>query len=393
MRFRLALLTLLLAGTPVRAQENTRKEIRDSQLRLEQIRQERSRLEQEMNTLQSRVRDSSRELANIEKQRIASNSALREIEFQAETLTKSVDETSAARGQTQANLFTRQASLANRLRSMYKRGDMHTARVLLTAQSFGDLLARYRYLRIIASYERAVIDDVSRLENQLSLQEQELREDLIRLENLRDERERELQRLRNTQAQAAKTLRDYRGRQQAAQGRLDQLAKDERSVSNAIEALERRRREEEAGTPKREATLNTRDLGALNWPVEGQLVFRFGPESKPNGVVLRHNGVGIGAPAGSTVKAVESGTIERAGQLEGYGLAVIIGHGRGAYTLYLRLKSVSVREGQQVAVGQVIGTVGGEGSEFGPHLEFQVRLPTNGAPTPVDPLDWLRSRQ
>ena len=27
------------------------------------------------------------------------------------------------------------------------------------------------------------------------------------------------------------------------------------------------------------------------------------------------------------------------------------------------------------------------------HLEFQVRLPTNGAPTPVDPLDWLRSRQ
>ena len=393
MRLRLTALALLLAVAPAYAQDNTRKQLRDSQLRLEQIRQERTRLEQEMGTLQSRVRDSSRELANIEKQRIASNSALREIEFQAETLTKSVDETSAARGQTQANLVERQTSLANRLRSMYKRGNMHTARVLLTAESFGDLLARYKYLRIIAAYERAIIDDVVRLENQLSVQEQELRDDLAKLDMLRDDKEREVQRLRNTERQAAKTLSDYQGRQKVAQGRLDQLAKDERSVSSAIDVLERRRREEESAAPKREATLNTRDLGALNWPVEGDVVFRFGPESKPNGVVLRHNGIGIGASPGSPVKAVESGTIERAGQLEGYGLAVIIGHGRGAYTLYLRLRSLSVREGQTVAVGQVIGTVGGEGSEFGPHLEFQVRLPTNGTPTPVDPLDWLRSRQ
>jgi murein hydrolase activator len=392
-RPRLALLCLFVAVAPASAQDNTRKELRESQLRLEQIRQERARLEEEMGQLKSRVRDSSRELANIEKQRITSNKALREIEFQSETLSKSVDETSSARGQTQANLVERQTVLATRLRGMYKRGSMHTTRVLLTAESFGDLLARYKYLRIIAVYERAVIDDVRRLENQLTGQEQALREDLARLDLVREEKELELRRLRNTEAQAAKALREYKGRQAAAQGRLNQLAKDEASVNKAIVALERRRREEESGTPRREATLTTRDLGALNWPVEGQLVFRFGPERKPNGVVLRYNGIGIGAPVGSAVKAVESGTIERAGELEGYGLAVIIGHGGGSYTLYLRLRSVSVREGQQVVAGQPIGTVGGEGSEFGPHLEFQVRLPTNGSPTPVDPLDWLRSRQ
>ena len=389
---RLTLLLLLLSVAPAAAQD-TRKDLRDSQLRLEQIRQERSKLEEEMDQLKSRVRDSSRELANIEKQRIASIRALREVEFQSDVLGKSVDETSARRGETVAKLAERQASLADRLRNMYKRGDMHATRVLLTAESFGDLLQRYKYLRMIALYERAVIDDVSRLEAQLKRQEDDLRNDLTTLDNLRGEKEREVQRLRNTEAQAARTLKDYQGRQVATQGRLNQLAKEEASVNSAIAALERKRRDEEGGTARRAATLTTRDLGALNWPVEGQLVFRFGPERKANGVVLRYNGIGIAAPAGTAVKAVEAGTIERAGQLEGYGLAVIIGHGGGSYTLYLRLQQVSVREGQHVTAGTVIGTVGGEGSEFGPHLEFQVRLPTNGSPTPVDPLDWLRSRQ
>jgi murein DD-endopeptidase MepM/ murein hydrolase activator NlpD len=122
-------------------------------------------------------------------------------------------------------------------------------------------------------------------------------------------------------------------------------------------------------------------------------LFRFGPERKPNGVVLRYNGIGIAAPAGTPVKAVESGVVQLARPLEGYGSSVVVSHGAGAYTLYLRLKQITVREGQPLTAGQVVGTVGGEATEHGPHLEFQVRLPTNGTPTAVDPLDWLRSRQ
>jgi murein DD-endopeptidase MepM/ murein hydrolase activator NlpD len=52
-----------------------------------------------------------------------------------------------------------------------------------------------------------------------------------------------------------------------------------------------------------------------------------------------------------------------------------------------------VKQGQKVNAGQTIGTVGGEATPEGPHLEFQVRTPSNsGAPTPVDPLNWLRAR-
>jgi septal ring factor EnvC (AmiA/AmiB activator) len=386
---------LLLMPAVATAQEGTRKEIRDSQARLEQIRLERAKLQQEMEALRSRVRDASTELTNIERQRITSSGALRELDYQALVLGDNVTATTHQRILTKAKLAERQVALQHRLRAIYKRGPLHTVRVLLTSESFGNLLSRYKYLRMMALSERIMLEEVSRLENELTEQERELRISLQQLESLRAEKEGEVNRLQQLERQRVAALAQYKQKQKSTQGRLDQLEKDEAAVANVIAVLERRRREEEARTGAAPAagTLTTRDLGALAWPVEGQLVFRFGPERKPNGVVLRYNGIGIGAPAGSPVKAVEAGTVVRASNMEGYGLSVFLDHGAGAYTLYLRLKTVSVRVGQKVIAGQVVGTVGGESTTQGPHLEFQVRVPTNGTTQPVDPLSWLRNRQ
>ena len=388
----LALALVLPLGA---AAQTSQREIRDSQLRLQQIRAEREKLQQEMESLRGRVRDASRELANIERQRIASSGALRELELQADILTQDVELTSNQRTETQARLIQREVALKQRLRSIYKRGPLHTTRVLLTAENFGDLLSRYKYLRMIATYERSLVEEVARLENELALQENELRENLAQLEVLREQKEREVDQLQTIESEREKTLKVYQQRQRATQGRLEQLAKDEAAVTSVIAALERARRDEEsrAGSSRAAATLTTRDLGALNWPVDGEVVFKFGPERKPNGVVLPYNGIGIAAPVGTPVKAVEEGTVQIARALEGYGLSVVIGHGAGSYTLYLRLKQVNVKQGQRVTAGQIIGLVGGEDTEHGPHLEFQVRVPTNGTPTPVDPENWLRSRR
>ncbi|MGH7459550.1 MAG: murein hydrolase activator EnvC family protein [Longimicrobiales bacterium] len=395
---RIAAITVLagvwtLQPARLHAQDNTRRELRESQLRLEQIRAERQRLQDEMAGLQTRVRDASRELANIERQRIASSKALRELEFQTDVLNTDMESTGRQRGLTQARLVEHQAAMNQRLRSIYKRGPLNSVRVLLSAENFSNLLSRYKYLNMVALYERMLVDEVSRLEKQLRAQELQLRENLAQLDLLRGEKEREVGRLRALEGQHQRTLRQYQQRQKAAQGRIVQLEKDAAALSNVIANLERRRRDEESrsGGPVA-GTLTTRDLGALNWPVDGNLVFRFGPERRPNGVVLRYNGIGIAAPVGTPVKAVEAGSVQIAGPLEGYGQAVVVSHGAGAYTLYFHLQRVMVQVGQSVFAGQMVGTVGGSGSEHGPHLEFQVRVPTNGSPAPVDPLDWLRAR-
>lgn len=385
---------LLLLPASLHAQDS-RNELRESQLRLERIRQEKQQLQSELQQLKSRVRDASREARNIAQQRAASASALRELDYQAEVINADVEDITRQLALTHAQLRARNAALKQRLRSVYKRGELHSIRVLLSAESFGDLLSRYKYLHMISLNDRAVVLDVSRLERQLAADELSLRRSLAQLESLRQEKLDELTQLEQLEGRRTRTLAQIRQQERAAAGKLEQLLKDEARIAGLITELERRRRDEERRGVRSAggAGLTTRDLGALDWPVEGSLVFRFGPERRPNGVVLRYNGIGIAAAPGTPVKAVETGTVEIAGPLEGYGPSVVVGHGSGFYTLYLRLRGIAVKAGDRVTAGQVLGTVGGESTPEGAHLEFQVRTPSaSGAPAPVDPLDWLRAR-
>jgi septal ring factor EnvC (AmiA/AmiB activator) len=385
----LLVLGILLSASPVLAQQNT--ELRESQQRLERIRQERQQLQAELDALKSRVRDASREAQVIARQRAASESAMRELDYQAEVINSNVDSINNELTATHMRLAQRTSALNERLRSIYKRGKLHTVRVLLSAESFGDILRRYRYLQLLAMTDRMMVSEVKELEANLVRQEQELRRSLQQLDNLRIEKNEELRQLERLYGRSSRELRDIRAQERATAGRIEQLAKDEARLSSVITDLERRRL---AGTSaNRTGTISTRDLGALSWPVEGELVFRFGPERRSNNVVLRRNGIGIATAAGTNVKAVEGGTVEIAGMLEGYGQSVVIGHGAGYYTLYLRLKSVAVRAGQRVTPGQILGTVGGEATPEGAHLEFQVRTPgIGGSPVAVDPLNWLQRR-
>lgn len=390
---------LLLGVSGARAQEPVQREIRDSQLRLQQIREERARLEQEMDSLRARVSDVSAQLDNITRQVETSAALLRELEFQSAALATSVDETTRELVRTRDRLIERRVVLRRRLRSIYKRGPLHTVRVLLSAESFGDLLNRYKYLHLIALSDRALVNEVGRLETELVGRERQLTENLAELQRLRAEKLDEFARLQSLEDQQQRALATMRQREREAQNRLQQLARDEARLTDLIADLERRRLEDErrravAGDPTTaESSISTRDLGSLDWPVEGRLVYRFGPERRPNGITLRWNGIGIGAETGTPVRAVEAGTVVMAGPFEGYGPTVMISHGGGYYTLYLYLGAVRVRQGETVAARQVIGTVGGERTPEGPHIEFQVRAPAaGGVPEPVDPLSWLRQR-
>ena len=135
------------------------------------------------------------------------------------------------------------------------------------------------------------------------------------------------------------------------------------------------------------------DAGTLDWPVEGEVIYRFGRERRPNGTVLRWNGLGIQAPPGEPVRAVRDGTVVLAGPFEGYGPTVVVSHGDGFYTLYLYLEEIGVIDGREVRAGQVVGTVGGAATPEGPHIEFQIRAPVEGgSPQARDPLQWLKTR-
>jgi len=88
-----------------------------------------------------------------------------------------------------------------------------------------------------------------------------------------------------------------------------------------------------------------------------------------------HQGIDIGAPAGTPILAADDGVVVQSGWLdEGAGNGVILRHQQGWETRYFHMVSADlpVTEGEAVLAGQVIGNVGSTGESTGPHLHFEV---------------------
>ena len=116
------------------------------------------------------------------------------------------------------------------------------------------------------------------------------------------------------------------------------------------------------------------------WPVNGIINSNFGPRGA--GV---HDGIDIGAPEGTPIRAIERGEVIYADQLRGYGNMVIVRHAGGFVSVYAHNEANLVREGQIVARGDIVGRVGSTGRVTGPHLHFEIRK-NNSA---QDPLRYL----
>ena len=394
-RAALALVLFAVSAGTVTAQQSATDEITASQRRLDQIRREQGDLRDEMARIRSRVSDLASEVGNLDRQVGTSEGLLNELGRQIEQRERQAGFNARELLHTRDLLTERKAVLQRRLRDIYKRGPLQTMEVLLTARSFSDLIDRYRYLQIIARHDRRLADEVARLEAELSTRERELRSNLRQLETIRQERTREYQQIETLRREQQRALGSARAREQTTQTRIEQLQQDEARLSALLAELERRRREAEAAARTAAAptapasALSPADRGAVPWPVEGRVLYRFGREVQPNGTAIRRNGIGIVAPAGTPVRAAVGGNVVLAGPFEGYGPTVVLNHGGGYYTLYLYLREVGVREGQTIAAGAVIGGVGGDAASASPHIEFQIRTPGGEA---VDPIPWLLNR-
>jgi murein DD-endopeptidase MepM/ murein hydrolase activator NlpD len=92
------------------------------------------------------------------------------------------------------------------------------------------------------------------------------------------------------------------------------------------------------------------------------------------GYTRMHYGVDLTAPTGTKVYATGDGIVTRADWAQGYGKCVRINHGYGYQTVYAHLNDMSVKPGQKVKRGDVIGLVGSTGLSTSPHLHYEVRI-------------------
>lgn len=382
----------LLAVFPVAlaAQDETDPKIRQQQEELARIRREREALQQRLRGMQTKAHDISEEVDNINRQHNATVRVVKSLDQQLTMLNGEVEHTTANLVRAQDEVQVKRAILSRRLVEIYKRGPLYTLEVMLSAKSFADLVARYKYLHIIAQRDRAVVRRVDQLRGMIIGQRRQLVSLQNGVEQNRTDKAEEAVRLAALEQARQRSLAQVQQDAKKAKQRLDQLARSEARLNNVIagfEAARRRAASRAGGAPAVASSIRTADLGKLDWPVDGTILYRFGRVINPNNTTTRWNGIGIAASQGTQVHTVSAGTVVLADVMGTYGNTVIVEHGGGDYSVYGSLERMAVAKGAHVTKGQTIGSIGATDPAFPPHLHFEIR---RGGPA-VDPLDWLRA--
>lgn len=109
--------------------------------------------------------------------------------------------------------------------------------------------------------------------------------------------------------------------------------------------------------------------GVFIWPLtSGTLTSSFGPRGRSF-----HDGIDIGAPPGTVVRAAREGNVIYSDTLRGYGNVVIVQHVGGYATVYAHNEENLVDAGDKVRQGQPVAKVGRSGRTSGPNLHFEIR--------------------
>jgi murein DD-endopeptidase MepM/ murein hydrolase activator NlpD len=276
------------------------------------------------------------------------------------------------------------AALSDRLVELYKADEPDVVTVILESDGFADLLERAEFMQRVSQQDARIIDRVREAkaeavaaEKRLDALEEKLRKiaaEVARraaeVDAIKDrlvDRQQEFQGARAVKARALATTRDHR---RNLEGDLAALEKEQAAV---LARLQSAQGGGSAG-PIRQGS------GSLIWPVNGPVVSGFGMRWG-----RLHAGVDIAVPAGTPIRAADSGRVVLLGWTGGYGNYTCIDHGGSLSTCYAHQSRYGTSMGASVSQGQVIGYVGCTGHCFGDHLHFETRV--NGSP--VDPMGYL----
>ncbi|WP_262383892.1 murein hydrolase activator EnvC family protein [Hymenobacter lutimineralis] len=245
-------------------------------------------------------------------------------------------------------------------------------------------LSENRNLLVIKTQQDQVVTQLSRQEQQLQQELAKRQQSVRRLDNLIAQRVRE-EIARAARAAAARAARSNTAGRSSTSGRSPG-ATNRNETAESEAAVERTDRV--TLTPET-AILSSSfadNRGRLLWPVSrGFISQRFGKHPHPvlKHVVIENRGVDIQTNSGEAVRSVFEGKVLTVASVPGMNTIVMVQHGE-YFTVYAKLRSVSVSEGQTVQARQQIGTVYTD-SEGTSEVQFQVwRNSAN-----LNPENWL----
>ncbi|WP_075183289.1 murein hydrolase activator EnvC [Pantoea sp. 1.19] len=380
----------------------------DSQSQLKSIQQDIAETEQRVKAQKVARSNLLDQLRSQEKIIAQAARQLRDAQQALATLNKEISALNASITRLESQQTHQEQLLSQQLDAAFRQGQHGSMQLILggeESQRSERILAYFGYLN---AARQQTIGDLQQTRRQLSAQKAEQIEKQARQRQLLDGQKRQQQKLESARIARQKTLTTLESALEKDQADLVEMRQNETRLRDKIARAEqaaRARAEREAeqvrqrqaqekskgsswkpSASERSLMARTGGLGRPAgqdiWPVRGSLAHRFGETLQGE---LRWKGLVINAPEGAEVKAIADGRVLMADWLQGYGLVVVVEHGKGDMSLYGYNQSALVSVGAQVRAGEPIALVGTSGGRGTPSLYFEIRRQGQA----VNPLPWL----
>lgn len=398
-------LLLPLAG---QAAEDNKSQLKDIQQSIAEKEKAVKQQQQQRSSLQDQLKQQEKTIAQASR-------LLRDTQGTLSQLGKDISGLNTSIAKLQKQQSTQQEILAKQLDAAFRQGQHSAVQLILSgeeSQRSERILAYFGYLN---EARQQTIEELKQTRAELAKQKTTLVAKQGQQKSLLGEQQTQQQKLELARGARKKTLTALEASLEKDQQRLVELRQNETRMRDKIARAEReararaereareaakvreqvRAKEQQAkktGTSYKPSEADRslmartgglgRPGGQAIWPVRGRTLHSFGEQLQGE---LRWKGMVISAAEGSEVKAIADGRVLLADWLQGYGLVVVVEHGKGDMSLYGYNQSALVNVGAQVRAGQPIALVGTSGGQGTPSLYFEIRRQGQA----VNPLPWL----
>ena len=339
-------------------------------------------------------------LVRIDRSQQATEKARQEmtiLEYQVSKLQKSIAVLNEEQAKTRNRIDDLVFGLKRRMVDIYKYGTSEELRLIFSAESAQEVLESIYLLEKLAKHDQFLMEQLLSKKRDMELSQKTLEEHRDRLKGQMQALGQERQKYTAAIKQTNTYLNDIRRQKSLAEKSAREMEEAQKAVGQTILTLMKQKKEREEAAKKAGTGSGSVDYlkdrvargrgSMFDWPVRGPISSPFGSRVHP---VFKtksfHSGLDIASPKGTPVKAAAPGEVLFEGWMRGYGLVIIIDHGRDYSTVYAHMSATRVKAGAVVGAGTVIGAVGNTGTTTGYHLHFEVRVKS----TAKSPLDYLK---
>ena len=245
--------------------------------------------------------------------------------------------------------------------SLYKNRNNDLSNYIFNSKSFSQMIYRLKYFNIISDINQKSVDKIKTTQKFNKQKTYEISGLLDKVEESKNFKETEISSLNQKKKYQEKLLKQLKNEENEVKAEIATQLKQ-------IDALEKLRKQiiadKEKYNEQQLASLKRIDKdirnykGKLDWPVQGKVIKKFGPQWNPRlNTTLDNPGIDISSRATLPVKSVFDGYVSTITFIAGYGTTVIIDHNNSYYTVFTHLENLLISENMNVREGQNIGYV------------------------------------